>query len=225
MKKTRKRYAPELKKELAQGYRSGTLTSAQIEERGIPIGHVRKWMHAIFGDSKRVKPADASAASKPATVATEGTKPATPDAQPLSRRKIKLAPNRRYSPEDKAAVMQMIGTVPLATISEKTGVTLATLHLWKKQQKKHNGANGTALVPLADKSSSPRKAELLLNPTSTEALLSTITKSEGFVNMEKAAKQLKAAHRAGLIEDYDEIDLRWLLGFRQVTGAPLRSRK
>lgn len=223
MKKTRKQYAPELKQELAQGYRSGTLTSAQIEERGIPIGHVRKWMRTIFGDSKRVKATDASAASKPATVAAEVTT-ATPDAKPLSRRKIKPGPNGRYSPEDIAAVMQMIGTAPLSAISEKTGVGVATLHVWAKR-KKHSGANGTALVPIGDKPSSPRKAELLLNPTSTEALLSTITKSEGFVNMEKAAKQLKAAHRAGLIEDYDEIDLRWLLGFRQVTGAPLRSRK
>jgi ABC-type nitrate/sulfonate/bicarbonate transport system substrate-binding protein len=66
---------------------------------------------------------------------------------------------------------------------------------------------------------------LLINPATTDDMLMAIRKSEGFANLEKAAKQLKAAFRSGLIDDYDEIDLRMLLGHRQLTGGGLRQRK
>lgn len=248
MNKKRKFYSVQLKERIARGYHDGTLSSKEIEAQGIPMNNVHRWVAELFGPGGRKAAAKPTKPTKPTdephvrllerTGATPTTTPDSPatiapevrDIRSLTKRELKRGENGRYLPVVKASVSAALKTMSVPEVHEITGITEATLYLWKTPSKKKASAPGTALVPInghehKDDLVPVRKAELLINPSTTDALLSGIRKSEGFANLDKAVKQLKAAHRSGLIDDYDEIDLRMLLGFRQLTGGGLRSRK
>lgn len=226
------KFDQELKKEIAQGYWSRTLSTKDIEGKGIRIANVHRWVREFFGPGKR-PPKQTTAQPAPAKAAGP---PSIADLQSLSKRKIKRGPNGRYSEEVKDKVMPALLQMPVGEVSERTGINMATLYLWKQQAnqssqpalERANGRGGdlvVAPVTTEDRTTRSSKVEVALSPDSIGTQMESIRKGEGFVNIVKAVKELKAAYKAGMIEDYDEIDLRFLLGFRQLTGSPLRMRK
>lgn len=236
-KRKRQSFSYQLKSEIANAYASGKLTAKEIEAKGIRMGNVHRWVHEFVpADGAVVETAPAAELNNhKGPPSSETGVSDVVDVRQLTKRQLKRGANGRYDKAVKASVMKALDTMTVPEIAEITGITEATLYLWKNAPKKkgESASPGTSLVPAVsngnghDKSPVPavRQAELLVNPATTDALLVGIRKSEGFANLEKAVKQLKAAHRAGLIEDYDEIDLRVLLGHRQLTGGGLRSRK
>lgn len=227
--KTRQSYEPAFKKEIAEGYYTRKLTPKDIEAKGIRMNNVHRWVHQFFGRGGRAK--EGEPAPETATPEAEPT-PATLDIHTLSRRKIKRGANGRYPDKVKDMVMSALLQKSVPEVSEITGIHNATLYLWRDAAQKQQRANGGGALVVANEkpravpaNGEARSAEVIINPASTEAILANIRKGEGFANLDKAVKQLKSAHRSGQIEDYDEIDLRFLLGFRLLTGAPLRARK
>jgi transposase-like protein len=239
----RQSFSTALKQEIAHGYVTDALSSKAIEARGIRMGNVNRWVTEIYGPGGKKAAKAKATANAPHVRLLErkpteapATSPADEDApvdiRTLTKRQLKRGPNGRYSKLLRNSATVALRTMSIAEVSAITGVNQATLYLWKKPQTPTDSASpGTAVVPLNGvdrlKGSAPvaAKAELLINPASTEALLAGIRKSEGFSNLEKGVKQLKAAYRSGLIDDYDEIDLRILLGHCMLTGSGLRSRK
>lgn len=226
----RQRFDEELKKEIAQGYWSRTLSHDEIEGRGIKMGNVHRWVRAYVGTGRR--PPKQAISAPPSSTPASTT--AAIDIQGLSKRKIKRLANGRYPNDVKEAVMPVLLQMSVGEVSAKTGINAATLYLWRKDLAQKNKApsveraNGGSLVVAAarkDHASRVSKAELLFSPDSIDAQMEGIRKGEGLVNIVKASKELKAAYKSGQIEDFDEIDLRLLLGVRQLTGAPLRMRK
>lgn len=230
MRKKRQKFDKKLCSDIAHAYVNGTITVAEIEAKGIRMGNVYKWIKRFVTNSKAPEP---SAAPVVESAKSESTATIV-DIRTLTKKQLKRGDNGRYLPIVKDSVVAALKTMTVPEVAEITGITEATLYLWKtpKPAKKRpsqipattalvpvNGARPTTdVVPM-------RRAELIFNPESTEAMLTSIRKSEGFANLDKAAKQLKAAFRSGLIDDYDEIDLRVLLGHRQLTGGGLRQRK
>lgn len=222
----RKFYDATFKEEIARGYHSRQLSAADIEAKGVRMNNVHRWVHELFGKGGRQKvsapqPAEAPPATQAPTQAPPETEP--PNTLTLIRKKIKRGANGRYPDHVKAQVAAALREKPVPEVAELTGLHPATLYLWKEAAEKKN-ANGSSVV-IAPEKKSVRHAEVIVNPASTEDLLANIRKGEGFANLDKAVKQLKAAHKSGAIDDYDEIDLRFLLGFRLLTGAALRSRR
>lgn len=229
-RRKRQSFSDELKKEIAHAYVTKALSSQQIEARGIRMGNVHRWVRRFFANGTPVPSANASplehTAPPPQSDAT--TAPEVKDIRALTKKELKRGDNGRYPSITKDSVTAALQTMSPQEVHAITGIGVPTLYLWKTPPKSTTTSPGTALVPIEHAKGngvSLRKAEVLVNPTTTDELLVGIRKSEGFANLDKAVKQLKAAHRAGLIEDYDEIDLRMLLGYRQLTGGTLRSRK
>lgn len=227
--KTRQSYEPAFKKEIAEGYFTRKLTAKDIEAKGLRMNNVYRWVHEFFGAGARAKAGEP--APETPTPAAEPA-PATPDIHTLSRRKIKRGANGRYPDKVRDMVKPVLLQKSVSEVAEMTGIHTATLYLWQKAAQKDRDENGGGALVVAHEKRDvvpakieARTAEVIVNPASTEQILGNLRKGEGFVNLDKAAKQLKAAHRSGQIEDYDEIDLRFLLGFRLLTGAPLRARK
>jgi len=230
--RTRKRqkFSAQLRHEIASGYVAGTITSKEIEAKGIRMGNVYKWV-------KKLKDGGADLSERPPASSTVESSQPEPiptsivDIRTLTKRQLKRGPNGRYDKLVKDSVTAALKTMSVAEVAAITPqITEATLYAWKNPKNgQSETTTGGALVPVNGATSHEvvpmRKAELIFNPASTEALLTSIRKSEGFANLDKAAKQLKAAFRSGLIDDYDEIDLRVLLGHRQLTGGGLRQRK
>lgn len=120
--------------------------------------------------------------------------------------------------------MRALEHMSVSEVKQKTGIHITTLYQWRNEINKSNDTGrATAVVPITPKPMS--KPELVLNQGAVDSHLINIRKAEGFTNIDKAIKELKAAYRNGLIEDYDPIDLRILLGYSQLIGAPLRARK
>lgn len=227
-RRPRTEFPEELKKEIAFGYHSGSMTTKEIEGRGIRMGNVYRWIKQFCGNGMSPPPKSAA----PPTGHSDSGSNAIPETHTLSLRKIKRGANGRYPDKAKDMVMSALLQKSVPEVSELTGIHTATLYLWKDTaQKQQRAAGGGALVVAKEKHSAvpangeAHRAEVIINPASTEVILANIRKGEGFANLDKAVKQLKSAHRSGQIEDYDEIDLRFLLGFRLLTGAPLRARK
>lgn len=230
-RKKRQQFSTKLKQETAIGYTNGTITAEEIEAKGIRMGNVYKWIKQYVTDGTPESAVPAVPAVPVETTTPEPIASTTiVDIRTLTKRQLKRGPNGRYAKLVKDSVMAALETMTVGEIAAITGITEATLYLWKTPKNKPEKTTNTALVPVngatpANDVTPMRRAEVIFNPASTEALLTSIRKSEGFANLDKAAKQLKAAFRSGLIDDYDEIDLRVLLGHRQLTGGGLRQRK
>lgn len=230
MRKQRQDFQKTFKRDIAVAYAGGKLSVREIEAKGIRMGNVYRWVKKFVG----ARAEKSAAKDEPAKIESTTDSPiATPelDIRALTKKQLKRGANGRYDPRVKASVLAALETMSVGEVAEITKITEATLYLWKPKKKKTPAAASTALVPVdlvpPSRAVVPvaRKAEVIINSETTDALLTTIRKSEGFANLQKAAVQLKQAFRNGLIDDYDEIDLRLLLGFRQLTGAGLRQRK
>jgi transposase-like protein len=224
VRKKRQQFSKKLKQEIATAYAAGTITTQEIEAKGIRIGNVYRWMKKFGGDNPP-QPAALSAPAEPSKSTT------IVDIRTLSKKQLKRGSNGRYDTVVKESVIAALDTMSVSEVAAITKIQEATLYLWKTPKSRPKApATSTAMVPVNGAAPTRdvvpmRKAELIFNPESTDVLLASIRKSEGFANLEKACKQLKAALRSGLIDDYDEIDLRVLLGHRQLTGGGLRQRR
>lgn len=233
-RKKRQQFSKELKQETAIGYANGTITAEEIEAKGIQMGNVYKWIKLYVTDPTPESSVPVETETETKTKTPEPPEPIAStivDIRTLTKRQMKRGPNGRYAKLVKDSVTAALETMTVGEVAAITGITEPTLYLWKTPKKRTSEtATNTALVPVnrgtpANDVVPMRRAEVIFNPASTETLLTSIRKSEGFANLDKAAKQLKAAFRSGLIDDYDEIDLRVLLGHRQLTGGGLRPRK
>lgn len=238
-RRKRQSFSDELKKEIAHAYATKALSSQQIEARGIRMGNVHRWVKQFPVEGGHNAPSSAAPQlehdathDKASLAMAEPSASITPpikDIRTLTKRELKRTDSGRYLAITKDSVTAALKTMSPQEVHEITGIGVPTLYLWKTPPKSKTASPGTAVVPINGGEHANgvalRKAEVLVNPMTTDAMLVGIRKSEGFANLDKAVKQLKAAHRAGLIEDYDEIDLRLLLGYRQLTGGMLRSRK
>jgi transposase-like protein len=232
---TRKRqsYSEDLKREVAQGYASKTLSSKEIEARGIRMGNVHRWVAKYAGPGATTNPNSNANSTKVkleegGTISTTSAPPTSvPDIHTLSKRQLKRGANGRYDPIVREAATAALATMSVLEVSEITGVNQATLYAWKNSTTPPQRASpGTALIPANGRShAGVATAELLINPASTDALLNGISKSEGFANLSKSYENKIRKFRAGWIE-LDEDDHRFCLGFLQLTGGkPMRSRK
>jgi transposase-like protein len=228
VRKKRQQFPKKLRSDIAHAYANGTITVAEIEAKGIRMGNVYKWIKRFVTDPppEPSTPVVETAKSEPTA--------AVVDIRTLTKKQLKRGDNGRYDALVRDSVTAALQTMTVPEVAAITKITEATLYLWKtpKPSKKRPPEipTKTAMVPVNRARPTTdvvpmRRAELLINPATTDDMLMAIRKSEGFANLEKAAKQLKAAFRSGLIDDYDEIDLRMLLGHRQLTGGGLRQRK
>jgi transposase-like protein len=207
--KKRHQFSPELTREIATGYHSGTMSVKDIEARGISMANVYRWVRKYFPEGARQAEA--------------------PDGQTLSKLKqIKRGDNGRYAEADKAAIVAALRRMSIAKVSEATGVTNATLYVWQKEENKGTSpvSESTALVPSNGARHPTATAEVLFNPESTEALLQGLDKMEGFVNFRKAVENKLKKFKAGWI-DFDEDDHLLCRAYLQITGGKpqMRGRK
>lgn len=228
--RTRKNYSTEQKKEIATGYYQRTLSAKEIEARGIRMNNVHRWVQRFFGPGGRAKggePAPEAPAPAPVTV------------QSLSLKKLRRGPNGRYPSKDKATVMAALLESPVSEVSQKTGVDIATLYVWKKAAEKSKpgtAINGSSEHPVEPPKSAlgptngarppvVAKAEVIINPDTTASMLNGLDKMEGFVNFKKTVENKLRNFRAGLI-DFDAEDHRLCMAYLQITGErTVRSRK
>jgi transposase-like protein len=227
--RTRRQYDEALKNEIARGWYYRTLTSKEIEARGVQMANVYRWMADIFGPGPRppkgTTPPPLNGAEKSSAAST----PAAAQLLSLSKRKIKRGANGRYPDEVREAVETvLLDAVPVPEVSEQTGINAQTLYNWKESAKKKQAkGESRTLVALPDKPIEPaklstvRKAEILVNPDSKEQLLKDIRRNEAFVNFEKVVKRREAQYRAGLI-DFDEDDHRLAMSYCQLVGGTVR---
>lgn len=233
--RTRQQFDEAVKDEVAHGWYYRLLTSKEIEARGIQMGNVYRWMTERFGSGQR--PPKGTAPPPPKNGAQKNVVAPEPsdaalELESLSRRKIKRGANGRYPDGVREKLTPLLlREVPVPEIAEKTGINSQTLYLWRDAAKKKSGAAPTesagALVVAPSKPSQVatiRKAEILVNPDSTEQLLVSIRRSEGFVNLKKVVENRTAAYRAGLI-DFDEDDHRLCMSYLQLAGGGVRGAR
>lgn len=237
--RTRQRFDEKTKDEIAQGWYYRTLTSKEIEARGIQMANVYRWMAERFGPGPRppkgsaptpqkgTKPAPLNGAEK-----SVAPPPAATQLLSLSKRKIKRGANGRYPDEVREAVEPvLLQDVPVPEVSEQTGINAQTLYNWRDAAKKKQAkSESRALISVPDQEVQPtkvstvRRADIVVNPETTEQLLTSIRRSEGFVNLKKVVDNRLAAYRAGLI-DFDEDDHRLCMSYMQLAGATIRGAR
>lgn len=232
--RTRKHYDEEVKKEIAEGYYTNRLSAEDIEAKGIRMNNVHRWVKQIYGPGGKQanSPAQATQAEQGRQAAPENASPVS-ESHTFNLRKIKRGANRRYREKDKSAIMPALLKLSVPEVSERTGVNPATLYLWKAEAEKQAGGalvvlpespNGSARANGARHLPAHRRAEVLINPETTDGLLDGIRKMEGFVNLAKAVESKIKKFRAGLL-DFDEDDHLLCRGYLQITGGKPHARK
>lgn len=235
--RTRQQFDESVKDEIAHAWYYRLMTSKEIEARGIKMTNVYRWMTDRFGPGPRppagtkpVPPKNGEGKDQPKNGAVKELSSTDGDAELQSLRKIRRGANGRYSDEVREKITPLlIRQVPVPEIAERTGINPQTLYLWRDAAKKKNGAaqSAGALVVAQNtptQVATIRNAEVLVNPETTEQMLTSIRRSEGFINLKKVVDNRMAAFRAGLI-DFDEDDHRLCMSFLQLAGGAVRGTK